>query len=124
MFLAAVALLKFPLQHHIALSRFQHYGLCLYVWALGFILQTVLSWRSLTARGRVCLLITGFYLSTFAYIFYQSPWLDWRMSVQTEEQDFLRVVYTLLCALLGFIVFVFWLAWVLERRPKREEKSH
>ena len=123
MFLAAFALLKFPLQHHIALSRFQHYGICLYVWALGFLFQTIWSWRYLTVRGRACLISTGMYVGIFAVIFYQSPWLDSRMAVPTDDQELLRIFYTIICAVLGFFVSVFWLAWVLERRPAKEEKN-
>ncbi len=122
-FIGAVALLKFPLQHHITLARFQHYGLCLYVWALGFILQTIWSWRYLSIRGRASLLATGFYIGTFALIFYESPWLDTRMAVQTDEQDILRVVYALTCAVLGFIVSGLWLAWVIERKKAPEKET-
>lgn len=114
--LAAFALRMFPLQHHVTMARFQHYGLCLYVWSLGFFLQVIWSWRSLTIRGRASLLATGFYIGLFGIIFYQSPWLDVRMAVQTEEEDYLRIFYILLCAFLGFVVFVLWLAWILERK--------
>ena len=116
MFLAAIALLKFPLQHYITLARFQHYGLCLYIWSLGFILQTIWSWRQLTARGRTCLISTGLYIGLFAVIFYESPWLDSRMAVQTDEQNILRLLYAALCALCGLIDAIIWLFWLLEKK--------
>lgn len=114
LFIVAIVLFKFPLQHHITLSRFQHYGICLYVWALGFLLQLIWSWRTLTIRGRTAMISTGSYVALFALIFYSNPWLDVKMAVQTDEQNFLRSLYGLLCAVLGFVVAVIWLAWVLE----------
>jgi hypothetical protein len=122
-FILAFAMLKFPLQHHIILARYQHYGICLYIWSLGFFLQTVWSWRKLTPKGRLCLLATGSYVGTFALIFYQSPWLDSRMAIQTDEQEAFRLVYTLICVLFGFLVSVTWLAWLVERKsPVKEDQ--
>lgn len=120
MFIIALVVFKIPLQHYVTMARFQHYGICLYIWALGFALQTVWSWRYLTIRGRACLISTAFYVGVFAIIFYQSPWLDVRMAVQTEENEMMRMVYAALCAFLGFIVCVFWLAWVLERNSQQK----
>jgi hypothetical protein len=120
MFLLALCVYKFPLQHYVTMARFQHYGICLYIWALGFVLQTVWSWKYLTARGRACLISTAFYVGVFAIIFYQSPWLDIRMAVQTEENEMMRMMYAALCAFLGFIVCIFWLAWVLERNATQK----
>jgi hypothetical protein len=121
MLLLALGLRLFPLQHYMPLARFQHYGICLSVWALGFFGQTIYSWKGLSVRGRACLLATGSYIGVFALIFYLSPWLDARMAVQTEEQDILRILYFLLCIVLGFVVSVFWLAWIVEWAGK--EKS-
>ena len=122
-FILAFATLKFPLQHHIILARYQHYGICLYIWSLGFVLQTVWSWRKLTPKGRLCLLATGAYVGSFALIFYQSPWLDSRMAIQTDEQDAFLLVYRLVCAVFGFIVSVTWLAWLMERKTPVEEEQ-
>jgi len=121
MFVLAFSLYKFPLQHHITLARFQHYGICLYVWALGFVLQVIWSWKRLSARGRACQISTALYVGTFALIFYENPWLDSRMSVQTMEQDFLRLAYAILCALFGLVVSVIWVFWLLEQKPNEME---
>lgn len=123
MFLGGFGLFKFPLQHYITLSRFQHYGICLYVWALGFFLQTIWSWKSLTLRGRVCLLSTGCYAGIIARIFYENPWLDSNMAIQTNELCKQKMLFTFLCSLLGFIVFVFWLVWAIEEERPTEEKN-
>lgn len=121
MLVAAFCLLKFPLQHYFVLSRFQHYGICMYVWTLGYLLQTVWSWRQLSRRGRACLISTAIYLGSFATIFYENPWLDTRMAVETEETGVQRIFYAGLSALLGFVVCVFWLAWMLEKLSKKDE---
>ncbi|MBX9689296.1 MAG: hypothetical protein K2X27_21480 [Candidatus Obscuribacterales bacterium] len=123
MFFLALCLFRFPLQHHISLARFQHYGLALYVWALGFFFQLAWSWKKLSLRGRACLLSTGTYIGFFAMVFYQNPWLDARMAVQTEGQDLLRLFFAAACVFFGFIVSVIWLAWVLEKNDKNGEKG-
>lgn len=120
MFLIAFSLYKFPLQHYITLARFQHYGICLFVWSMGFFMQAIWSWRRMTALGRSCQIATGIYVCSFALIFYQSPWLDIRMAVQTPEQDILREIYGRLCAFLGLIVSLIWLFWILERQKSDE----
>lgn len=64
------------------------------------------------------MLSTGFYVGLFAMVFYSSPWLDVKMAVQTEEQGLLRILYSILCALLGIIVAILWLIWVIEDKPE------
>ncbi len=57
-------------------------------------------------------------------VFYSSPWLDVKMAVQTEDQGLLRILYSILCALLGIVVAIFWLIWVIEDKSEDElEKS-
>ncbi len=124
MLFLAFCLLKFPIQHHISIARFQHYGLCLYLWSLGYFFQLIWSWKHLTRKGRASLFSTGVYVGIFAIIFYSSPWLDVRMAVQTEEQDILRLVYSAVCAGLGFIVAIIWLSWVLERKDDTDHKGN
>ena len=121
MLFIAVAVLRFPLQHHIALARFQHYGICLTIWASGFVLQALASWRILGPWGRATLLASASYVGIFAWIFYNSPWLDARMAVQTEEQDFLRLIYGIVCALFGLIVSIIWLRWSLTERHEQDK---
>ena len=74
------------------------------------------------------MLSTGIYVGIFAMVFYSNPWLDVKMSVQTEDQGLLRILYSILCALLGIVVAVLWLIWVIEDKPdgildRREENS-
>lgn len=124
MFVTAFCLLKFPLQHYMSLARFEHYGICMFVWAMGFFMQSIWSWRHLSVKGRCCQIATGIYVGTFAIIFYQSPWLDARMSVQTQEQDLLRLAYAGLSAVFGCVVSLIWLAWILERHDEKAETSN
>lgn len=129
MFLAGLALFRIPLQHHFTLARFQHYGICLGVWSLGFIFQVIWSWKGLSKLGRASLISTGIYLGAFAFIFYYSPWLDTRMAVQTDEQDMLRITYATVGAVLGGFTVLVWLIWLFERKgaenagPSKELES-
>ncbi len=123
MFLAGLALFRIPLQHYFTLARYQHYGICLAVWAMGFVFQVIWSWKSLTKLGRASLLSTGIYLAAFALVFYYSPWLDTRMAVQTEEQDIQRICYATIGALFGGFTVLLWLFWLFERKDSERTQT-
>jgi glucan phosphoethanolaminetransferase (alkaline phosphatase superfamily) len=116
--LCAVAVQQFPLQRHIEISRLQHYSLAAYVVALGFMLQMVWSWRHLTTWGRVTLGCSSAYLGTFAMYFYSSPWLDSRVSLQTEGQSTELQMYLIIFGVVGAFVGILWIIWNIDERRR------
>ena len=111
--LIAVAIRLYPLQHHMTLSRYQHWGIALYIWGLGFYIQAIWSWRQLTGRGRIALLASGTYVSALAMMLYTNPWLDTTVSLQTSEQEDSRFFISVGFALAAVVVGILWLRWGL-----------
>lgn len=116
----AILALYIPLQRYISLARFQHYGIALYVWSLGFIVQTVWSWKALRKWGRLCLLSTGIYVSSLALVLYSNPWLDPRIQIQTSGQDVLRILYAISWITIGVVLAVLWVIWGIEEMRNRQ----
>lgn len=112
--IGAVALINFPLQHHIILSRFQHYSLAIFVVAVGFLLQLVWSWRKMGLWGRLTFATSALYLAGFAGLFYLNPWLDSSVSLQTESQMTEKDIYAAIFAISGIPVGLIWIRWCVE----------
>jgi hypothetical protein len=84
--LVAIGIVVSPLQHYMTLARFEKYGLAIGAIGVGYVLQLLWSWRGLTnwsrlANSSICL----FFLSVAA-VFYQNPWLDSHVSVQSDAR--------------------------------------
>src|SRR5690606_22734862 len=86
---AALALwvLQTPLQRFISLGRYQHYGIAISVFGLGYLAQTIFSWRRLKAWGIAAYTSTGIFFSSVGLVFYLNPWLDYKIAVQTPEDE-------------------------------------
>jgi hypothetical protein len=112
--LLAVVVLNIPLQHYMTLARFQHYGICVWIWASGYLFQLALCWRRLRLWGRVTLSIACFYLAMFGLVIYTNPWLDPRVQLETNVQGSLRQDFAFGFLALGIILFFAWLAWRAE----------
>lgn len=84
--LAAIGIVVSPLQRYMTLARFEKYGLAIGAIGVGYVVQLLWSWRGMSnwsrvANGAICL----FFLSVAA-VFYQNPWLDSHVSVQSDER--------------------------------------
>lgn len=121
-FALAIGLLFFPLQHYMTLARFQHYGICLAVWAAGFFLQTLVSWRRLGAWGRGYLGVSTLYMALFAGVLYTNPWLDPRVQLETDVQGSLRGEFATVMFVFTVILSGTWLMWDREERNRRVNK--
>lgn len=117
-FVFAVGLFFFPLQHYMTLARFQHYGICLAVWAVGFLLQTLVSWRRLGPWGRAYLGVSTLYMALFAGVLYTNPWLDPRVQLETNIQGSLRHEFACVFLVLGIILSGTWKMWDTEEKRR------
>lgn len=115
----AGCILATPLQHQITLSRFQHYSLGVCAIAVGFLLQTVISWRYVSWWGRGALFSCFLYMGAFAAICYFNPWLDWNFDLETSWQAEQRHQFAGMFAASGFLVGCIWSVWAIERRRNR-----
>ena len=98
-----------PLQHYITLGRYQHYGMGLFLFGLGYAMQFIWTWRKQTFWSRLCYACTGAFFCTVGLLFYMNPWLDWKTSAQTEDKWMLRTIFMGFYLLLGFFLLLLWL---------------
>lgn len=115
---AAVAVLATPLQHYINLSRFQHYAFAVGTVGVGFLLQSVLSWRYISWPGRLALGSCFIYLGAFSWICYSNPWLDWNFDLQTNLQAEQRHGFAFAFAIAGLPIGYFWSLWAVDKQRK------
>lgn len=119
--LIALSILLFPLQKHIPLSRFEHYGMSIYVWALGFIAQVAVSWRILSPLGRASYISAAIYLGTFGATIYNNPWLDRHISLQTYAQEEMIDGFFLVAIGSGILVSLLWFVWFIQEAAKQAD---
>jgi peptidoglycan/LPS O-acetylase OafA/YrhL len=112
--LIAILILSIPVQHYMAIARYQHYGTAICIFGLGYLLQDLVSWRNLRTWGRVSYLATGSFFLAIGVIFINNSWLDGRVSPQTEDQEFLRIIIQSFYLICGLIVSGIWFCSVYE----------
>src|ERR1700677_1127751 len=109
---AAIALL--PLQKYMTLSRFQKYGMAISALSLGYSIQLAWAWRKLKKWARASSFATAVFFGSVGVTFYENPWLDTNVSVQTDERlhfrYFLMGGYFIFALIIGFI----WFKWIEE----------
>lgn len=112
-----------PLQLHMPLGRYQHYGLSIFVLGLGYILQIVWSWKNLKRWARLGYIATGLYLTSVGIVLYANPWLDSRVAIMTEEKEDWKVIigwiYTFLAMPLAFI----YMGWIKEDHTSQKHRG-
>jgi hypothetical protein len=115
-----------PLQLYMPLSRFQHFGLGIFVVGLGYVIQTVWSWKRMKTWARPMQLYFGLWFATTGLVAYSLPWLDPKMSVRTESQEELAsrlvVAYVASCAPLPVLTLL-WLREELQNWRKTRKDS-
>jgi hypothetical protein len=109
---AAIALL--PLQKYMTLSRFQKYGMAIFAFGVGYFIQLAWSWRKLKKWARASSCATAMFFASVGVTFYENPWLDTNVSVQTDDRLHFRYLllggYFVFALIIGFI----WFKWIAE----------
>jgi len=105
-----------PLQKYFTMGRYQHYGITISIFGLGYLLQTIWSWRTFTKWARISYLSTGLFFSTVGMTFYTNPWLDSRMSMQTADKEFWKTIFIAVYILITIAIVSIWLKWIKEER--------
>jgi hypothetical protein len=114
-FFCAIIIVSTPVQHYISLSRFQHYSFGLAAISIGFLIQTVVSWRTVSFWGKLTLLSSFLYLGAFAAVFYCNPWLDWNVSLETDSQTEERHKLAAYFAFAGVPLAYIWSRWAIDK---------
>lgn len=113
-FALAIIIFICPIQHYLSIGRYQHYGLAVFVWGMGYLLQTIWSWRKRRWWSRLSYLFGGTYLASLGMIFYANPWLDPKFAVQTSDQLILQFWMSRLYLVLLLPLLLVWLMGFIE----------
>ncbi len=105
-----------PLQKFFTMGRYQHYGITISIFGLGYLLQTIWSWRTFTKWARISYLSTGLFFSTVGMTFYTNPWLDSRMSMQTADKELWKNIFIAVYVLITLAIVSIWLKWIKEEK--------
>jgi hypothetical protein len=108
-FVLAGLTMMVPIQRLISLGRYQHYGIAIFLFGLGYGLHCLWNWRSLFAWSRTCYIATTAFFCSVGIVFWTNPWMDSRTGVATGDQEFLRGVYICVYLILGFFLVAIWL---------------
>ncbi|MBI5174611.1 MAG: hypothetical protein HY986_17130 [Candidatus Melainabacteria bacterium] len=108
----ALGVLYTPLQHSFTLGRYQHWGLSITCLGIGYLLQVIWSWRDYTKWARISYLSTACYFLFVGFTFYANPWLDARMSLQTEEQMGRRSLMLVAYFVMSLALSAVWMKWI------------
>jgi hypothetical protein len=117
----AAAVYLTPLQRYFIMGRYQHYGITISLFGLGYVLQTIWSWRTFTKWARVSYLSTGVFFSIVGMTFYNNPWLDSRISLQTPEKELLKNVFILVYVFFTMSIISIWIKWIREENISKEK---
>lgn len=105
-----------PLQKFFTMGRYQHYGITISIFGLGYLLQTIWSWRTFTKWARISYLSTGLFFSTVGMTFYTNPWLDSRMSMQTADKELWKNIFIAVYVLITLAIVSIWFKWIKEEK--------
>ena len=118
-----VIVLYLPIQSWIPFARAQHYGLGLFIWGMGYVLDTIWSWRKMTNLMRFTFASTGLYCTTLGLFCYSNPWLDSRFAVQSDyQEDLAKQVFTLY-VYLGIPLTISWFVASVKADKERKRQS-
>ncbi|MBU6452974.1 MAG: hypothetical protein KGS72_14410 [Cyanobacteria bacterium REEB67] len=107
-----------PLQKFITLGRFQHWGLAISLLAVGYLLQTIWSWKDFSRWARIAYLSSCLFWTIVAATFYNNPWLDSKMALQTPANEQARPFLVG-----GYLILFIYLGAVYAKWAREEEKE-
>jgi len=123
MTLIAMAAYKAPLQQFISLSRYQHVGIAIFLFGMGYVMQTIWSWRVYSKWARISNIVTSAYFCSVGLFFYTNTWLE-NYVVPTPRNMLVRYGLVFIYLFLALIVSGFWLKWAHEdNKLKDAEKA-
>jgi len=115
-------LLFTPIQKYMPLGRFQHYGIAIISFGLGYFFQTFVSWKRLGKWGRISYITSFSFFVLVGLAFYLNPWLDYRVSIQTSENESTKGILIVCYLFCSLAVVGSWVKWILEENKKAENQ--
>jgi len=115
----AIVIYCTPLQRYVTLGRYQHYGIAIGLFGLGYLLQTIWSWKEFSRWARRAYLATGAFSLTVGLTFFYNPWLDTKVAPQTHANDQIRPILMALYLLSSLWVGAVYARWIKEENKAR-----
>jgi len=111
-----------PVQHIISIGRFQHYSMAIFLFASGYFMQSVFSWKELNKWGRFAYITTGIFFASVAMVFLQNPWLVDRASVASEEKLEMRTGMMIAYTVVSIAIGIVWLKVAIDEGAEKRNK--
>jgi hypothetical protein len=111
--IAAIAL-KMPLQHYISLTRYQHVGIAIFLFGMGYTMQSIWSWRVYSKWAKMANLATSAFFCSVGLYFYRNTWLEEYATEATPTRYLGRLILMFIYLLLALVVSIFWVKWAHE----------
>ncbi|MCC7527385.1 MAG: hypothetical protein IT342_02610 [Candidatus Melainabacteria bacterium] len=119
----SIAVWLTPVQHMISIGRFQHYALAIFLFALGYFIQAVFSWKELSRLARFAYAATGLFFASVALVFYQNPWLVDRASVAGEDKLQMRTSLLVSYMSVSIMLGIVWLKVAYDEAKEKRNKQ-
>jgi hypothetical protein len=110
----AVIALRMPLQTYMTLGRYQHIGIAIFLFGMGYVMQLIWSWRNYSKWARISNCATCAFFCSVGMFFYANSWLDTSIAAPTEEKMTLRSLFLAIYLFLAVVVAAIWLKWIHE----------
>lgn len=114
MSIIAFIALKMPLQHYISLTRYQHVGIAIFLFGMGYTMQSIWSWRVYSKWAKMANLATSAFFCSVGLFFYRNTWLEEYATEATPTRYLGRLILMFIYLLLALVVSIFWVKWAHE----------
>lgn len=98
-----------PLQHYMILSRMAHYGMSVFVFGIGYMVQMIVQWKKSKPLARFAYGLTCFYYCSAALVLIANPWMDPKSGAPTDDELIFRSHFILGYFALGLAMTLLWL---------------
>lgn len=124
MSILALIAFKTPLQHYISLTRYQHVGIVIFLFGMGYVMQTIWSWRVYSKWARLANIATCVFFCSVGLYFYMNTGLEAYSTDVTPKKIMVRLTHVFSYLFLALVVSLFWVKWAHEdNKLKDAEKA-
>lgn len=124
MTIASLVACNTPLQHYISLTRYQHVGIAIFLFGMGYVMQTIWSWRVYSKWARLANIATFVFFCSVGLFFYMTPGLDGYATDPSPKKILVRLTHIFTYLFFALVVSLFWVKWAHEdNKIKDAEKA-
>ncbi len=124
MTVVALIALNTPLQHYIPLTRYQHVGIAIFLFGMGYAMQTIWSWRAYSKWAKLANIATFVFFCSVGIFFYTNPGLEAYSADPSPKKILVRLTHIFSYLFCALIVSAFWVKWAHEdNKIKDAEKA-